>query len=121
MRCSRPSGELSGQPSRSEALSETSSANGGPQSDGSAIVTIPVWDDSLFGAALLVGSAGLALLFAVMPASAQHAFATEFDAKKAIKISGTITKREWTNPHAWLYVDVKDENGKLTSWLFANW
>ena len=67
-------------------------------------------------AMLLAGVAGL--LFPVMPASAHHAFAAEFDAKKGIKVSGTITKLEWTNPHAWLYVDVKDETGKLTNWSF---
>jgi hypothetical protein len=67
-------------------------------------------------AMLLAGVAGL--LFPVMPASAHHAFAAEFDAKKGIKVSGTITKLEWTNPHAWLYVDVKDETGKPTNWSF---
>ena len=67
-------------------------------------------------AMLFAGVAGL--LFPVLPASAHHAFAAEFDAKKGIKVSGTITKLEWTNPHAWLYVDVKDESGKLTSWSF---
>ena len=67
-------------------------------------------------AMLLAGVAGL--LFPVMPASAHHAFAAEFDARKGIKVSGTITKLEWTNPHAWLYVDVKDETGKPTNWSF---
>ena len=67
-------------------------------------------------AMLLAGVA--ALLFSVMPESAHHAFAAEFDAKKGIKVSGTITKLEWTNPHAWLYVDVKDETGKPTNWSF---
>jgi hypothetical protein len=67
-------------------------------------------------AILLAGVAGL--LFSVMPASAHHAFAAEFDAKKGIKVTGTITKLEWTNPHAWLYVDVKDESGRLTNWSF---
>ena len=69
-------------------------------------------------AMLLAGAVGLGLLFPVMPASAHHAFAAEFDAKKGIKVSGTITKLEWTNPHAWLYVDVKDESGKPTNWSF---
>ena len=69
-------------------------------------------------AMLFIGAVGFGLLFPVMPASAHHAFAAEFDAKKGIKVSGTITKLEWTNPHAWLYVDVKDESGKLTSWSF---
>ena len=67
-------------------------------------------------AMLFAGVAGL--LFPVLPASAHHAFAAEFDAKKGIKVSGTITKLEWTNPHAWLYVDVKDESGKPTNWSF---
>jgi hypothetical protein len=69
-------------------------------------------------ATLLAWAAGLGLLFAVMPASAHHAFAAEFDADKRIKVSGTVTRLEWTNPHAWLYVDGKDESGKATSWSF---
>ncbi len=69
-------------------------------------------------ASLLAGALGLALLFQVPPAWAHHAFAAEFDAKKSIKVSGTITKLEWTNPHAWLYIDVKDETGKVTNWSF---
>jgi hypothetical protein len=69
-------------------------------------------------ATLLAGAVGLGLLFPVMDASGHHAFAAEFDAKKGIKVSGTITKLEWTNPHAWLYIDVKDESGKVTNWSF---
>ena len=67
---------------------------------------------------LLTGAAALGLLFQGMPAAAHHAFAAEFDAKKGLKLSGAITKVEWTNPHAWLYVDVKDEGGKVTNWSF---
>ena len=59
----------------------------------------------------------LSLLFAV-PASAHHAFAAEFDANKKVKVSGAVTRLEWTNPHAWLYIDAKDENGNVTSWSF---
>jgi Family of unknown function (DUF6152) len=73
-------------------------------------------DCGMMKATLLAGVA--ALLFSVTPASAHHAFAAEFDAKKGIKVTGTITKLEWTNPHAWLYVDVKDESGKVTNWSF---
>ena len=67
---------------------------------------------------LLAGAVGLALLFQAPSAWAHHAFAAEFDANKSIKVSGTITKVEWTNPHAWLYIDVKDESGKTTNWSF---
>lgn len=67
---------------------------------------------------LLAGVFGLALFFQLRPAWAHHAFAAEFDAKAGIKLSGAVTKLEWTNPHAWLYVDVKDESGKVTNWGF---
>jgi len=69
-------------------------------------------------ATLRAVTAVLGLLFPVMPASAHHAFAAEFDATKPVKVSGTVTKVEWTNPHAWLYVDVKGENGKVANWSF---
>ena len=67
---------------------------------------------------LLTVVVGLAMLFSVIPAWGHHAFAAEFDANKGIKLSGTVTKLEWSNPHAWLYVDVKDEAGKITNWAF---
>jgi hypothetical protein len=69
-------------------------------------------------ATLLAGAAGLGLLLSARPVSAHHAFAAEFDADKRIKVSGTVTKLEWTNPHAWLYIDGKDEAGKSVSWSF---
>jgi len=65
-------------------------------------------------AALLVGTAGL--LLAARPLVAHHAFAAEFDADKPVTLTGAVTKVEWTNPHAWFYIDVKDETGKLTNW-----
>lgn len=58
------------------------------------------------------------LLAAAVPVAAHHAFAAEFDVNSPVKVKGTVTKIDWVNPHAWLYVDVKDESGKVTNWHF---
>jgi len=50
---------------------------------------------------------------------AHHSFAAEFDASKPIKVSGTVTKVEWQNPHIWFYVDVKGDDGTVTNWAFS--
>ena len=63
----------------------------------------------------IVVSAGV--LAAGVPVVAHHAFAAEFDAKKPIKLAGTVTKMEWINPHAWLHIDVKKPDGKVESWM----
>jgi uncharacterized protein DUF6152 len=61
--------------------------------------------------------AGLVIVIAAMPVRAHHAFAAEFDAKKPIKLQGTVTKMEWINPHTWIHIDVKRPNGKVESWM----
>src|SRR6201981_1212387 len=64
---------------------------------------------------VLIASA--ALLAAVVPVIAHHSFAAEFDAKKPVKLQGTVTKMEWINPHAWIYLDVKNTAGSVTNWM----
>ncbi|WP_348729842.1 DUF6152 family protein [Rheinheimera texasensis] len=49
---------------------------------------------------------------------AHHAFSAEFDAQKPFELSGTVTKGKWVNPHSWVYLDVKDKDGKITNWGF---
>jgi len=58
----------------------------------------------------------LVLLLACASVSAHHAFAAEFDANSPVTLKGTVTKVEWTNPHMWLYIDVRGENGTVTTW-----
>lgn len=60
----------------------------------------------------------LLVVFSNAPVRAHHAFAAEFDADKPVKLSGTVTKVEWENPHAWFYIDVKDASGRVENWGF---
>ena len=66
---------------------------------------------------LSVMIAGLGLLVAAVPVLAHHSFAAEFDAKRPVKLQGTVTKMEWINPHAWIYIDVKGTDGAVTNWM----
>lgn len=66
----------------------------------------------------LLAAAGLVLLLATAPALAHHSFAAEYDRDKPIKLTGTVTKFDLTNPHSWVYIDVKEADGKVVSWGF---
>jgi hypothetical protein len=68
----------------------------------------------LFG---VVAGAAFVVAAAVVPVIAHHSFAAEFDAKKPVKLRGTVTKMEWINPHSWIHIDVKTPDGKVEQWM----
>ena len=61
-------------------------------------------------------AAVLGLLFAAMPALAHHSAAVQYDVNKSVKVTGTLVKVEWQNPHNWYYVDIKEADGSVTHW-----
>ena len=61
----------------------------------------------------------LVLMTIAASAFGHHSEAGEYDSTKPVKVTGTIKKVEWQNPHIWFYVDVQDENGKITTWGFS--
>ena len=58
----------------------------------------------------------LFVLFSASSVAAHHNFRAEFDINSPFTVTGTVTRVEWTNPHTWFYVDVKDEKGAVTNW-----
>jgi hypothetical protein len=68
------------------------------------------------GVRLLMAGIGAILLSTLVPLRAHHSFAAQYDRNKPVTLHGVLTKLEWTNPHVYLYVDVKEPTGKVVSW-----
>src|SRR5688500_16599103 len=65
----------------------------------------------------VVAGAALLVTAAAVPTVAHHSFAAEFDAKRPVKMKGTVVKMEWINPHSWVHIDVKKDDGKVERWM----
>ena len=65
--------------------------------------------------ALLAAAAGLA--FTSTSLRAHHSFAAEFDAQQPVTLKGTVVQMDWVNPHSWIHVDVKNDDGTVTRWM----
>jgi len=65
---------------------------------------------------LAIGVVGVGLLLAAVPLLAHHSFSAEFDVDKPITLTGTLTELRWVNPHGWIYMDVKGQDGKVVNW-----
>jgi hypothetical protein len=60
----------------------------------------------------------VALFLAAAPAVAHHSFSAEYDVNQPVKVTGTISGMRWSNPHAWIYIEVKEADGSTVKWAF---
>ena len=67
-----------------------------------------------------LGAVLIVLILSALPAPAHHSFAAEYDSTKTVTITGTVNKVAWVNPHAYVYIDVKDAGGRVTTWAFES-
>ena len=65
---------------------------------------------------LLLGVAGVVVLFGAVSVSGHHSFSAEFDIDKPITLEGTLTELQWVNPHGWIYMDVPGTDGTVVNW-----
>jgi hypothetical protein len=68
-----------------------------------------------------VGVLAVALTCCTTPLRAHHSFGAEYDANKPVTVTGVVTKIEWTNPHSFIYLDVKDGKGSVVSWKWEGY
>lgn len=64
-----------------------------------------------------VAGIGIGLLLTTVPVWAHHAFSSEFDSEKPLRLEGTIIRTEWVNPHAWIHINVKNTEGQTEEWM----
>jgi hypothetical protein len=70
-----------------------------------------------FGFKMLAAMILAGMLTSALPLSAHHAFTAEFDSNKPVKLRGTVVKVDMVNPHSWIYIDVKNNDGTTTQWM----
>jgi hypothetical protein len=71
-------------------------------------------------ASIQLALASVAALCCALPLFAHHSFSAEFDSSKTVNLKGVVSKVDWVNPHIFVYVDVKDESGKTTTWMLQS-